>query len=62
LLNVASYYDPLHAFLDRTVAEGFVQPVVRDMLMVEDDPERMLDRFATYHSPRLKKWVEEDET
>jgi uncharacterized protein (TIGR00730 family) len=62
LLNVAGYFDPLHAFLDHTVAEGFVKPVVRGMLMVEEEPERMLERFATYHSPRLRKWVEENET
>ena len=62
LLNIAGYFDPLHTFLDHTVTEGFVQPVVRSMLLVEDDAELLLDRFATYHSPRLKKWVEEDET
>lgn len=62
LLNVAGYYDPLHAFLDHTVAEGFVKPVIRGMLMVEEIPELLLERFAAYRSPRLKKWVEEDET
>ena len=62
LLNIAGYFDPLHTFLDHTVTEGFVQPVVRSMLLVEDDAELLLDRFATYHSPRLKQWVEEDET
>lgn len=62
LLNVAGYYDPLHAFLDHTVAEGFVKPLIRNMLMVEEVPEALLSRFDAYHSPRLKQWVEEDET
>lgn len=62
LLNVAGYYDPLHAFLDHTVTEGFVQPVIRGMLLVESDPDNLLDRFAGYRSPRLKQWVEEGET
>jgi uncharacterized protein (TIGR00730 family) len=62
LLNVAGYFDPLHTFLDHTVTEGFVQPVVRSMLLVEEDAELLLDRFAAYQSPRLKKWVEADET
>jgi uncharacterized protein (TIGR00730 family) len=62
LLNVAGYFDALHTFLDHTVAEGFVQPVVRSMLMVENDPDLLLERFADYRSPRLKKWVEEGET
>lgn len=62
LLNVAGFYDPLHAFLDHTVDEGFVKPPIRGMLMVEEDPERLLQRFAAYRSPRVKQWVEEDET
>ena len=62
LLNIASYFDPLHTFLDHTVAEGFVKPVVRSMLLVEDDAELLLERFAAYQSPRLHKWVDETET
>lgn len=62
LLNIAGYYDPLRAFLDHTVEERFVDPTVRGMLMVEDAPDALLDRFMTYRSPRMKKWVEEDET
>lgn len=62
LLNIAGYYDPLRAFLDHTVEERFVDPTVRGMLMVEGAPDALLDRFMTYRSPRMKKWVEEDET
>jgi uncharacterized protein (TIGR00730 family) len=62
LLNVQGYYDPLHAFLDHTVAEQFVRPAVRSMLMVEDEPEALLQRFLDYRPPVVKKWVGEKET
>lgn len=62
LLNVAGYYDPLRTFLDHTVRENFVHSTVRGMLMVEEDPEALLERFATYQSPRMKQWVEKNET
>jgi uncharacterized protein (TIGR00730 family) len=62
LLNVHGYYDPLHAFLDHTVAEQFVRPAVRSMLMVEDDPEALLERFLDYRPPVVKKWVGEKDT
>ncbi len=46
LLNVAGYFDSLTAFLEHAVAERFVKSPHRSLLMVENDPERLLDRFA----------------
>ena len=45
LLNVLGYFDPLLAFLDRTVEEGFVRPEHRATAAVDDDPARLLDRM-----------------
>lgn len=46
LLNVAGYYDPLLAFLDRSVALGFVPPAQRALLQVEAQVDTLLDRLA----------------
>ena len=62
LLNIGGYYDRLHAFLEHAIAEEFVKPVYRQMLIVEDDPERLLDRFAAYTPPKVKKWITREET
>jgi uncharacterized protein (TIGR00730 family) len=62
LLNVESYYDHLRNFLDHTVAEQFVQPDIRAMLIVESEPEALLERFLAYRAPRKTQWVEKDET
>lgn len=62
LLNVASYYDSLVAFLDHAVAEGFIRDCHRDMLVVTDSPEEMLSRFATYTPPSTEKWIQRNET
>ena len=40
LLDVAGYYQPLIAFFDRAVAEGFVRPEHRELMVVADDPGR----------------------
>ncbi len=58
LLNVAGYFDPLIAFLDGAVARGFVQPRHRDMLLIDTDPVRLLDRIAGYVPPAVEKWLE----
>src|SRR5206468_3416450 len=52
LLNVAGYFDPLLAFLDRAVEERFVRQAHRDMVIVESDPRKLLNRFAEYEPPK----------
>ena len=43
LLNVAGYYDPLLAFLKRSVEDGFIKPAVRGMLLEAHTPQALLD-------------------
>ena len=43
LLNVAGFFDPLLAWLDRTVTEGFLRSKHRGLLHVADEPETLLD-------------------
>ena len=57
-LNVAGYFDKLAGFLDHTVAEAFVKPVHRDMLIFRDDPTALLDALAAYKAPATGKWLE----
>jgi len=46
LLNMDGYYDPLLAFLDHAVDEGFLEPRYRAALLVADDLETALDRLT----------------
>ena len=45
LLNVCGYYDPLIQFLDRAVADDFIKPKHRALLIVESEPDALLDRI-----------------
>jgi len=45
LLNVCGYYDPLIQFLDRAVADDFIKPKHRALLIVESEPAKLLDRI-----------------
>lgn len=58
LLNVAGYYDPLIEFLQHAVDERFLKEVHRELLMVEDNAEALLDAFASYQAPTVDKWVD----
>ena len=46
LLNQDGYYDPLLAFLDRAVEQGFLQQRYRRALLVATDLETVLHRLA----------------
>lgn len=47
LLNTEGYYDALLAFMDHTVAEGFLSPEQRANLVVGTDPEALLLDLAS---------------
>lgn len=57
LLNIAGYFDGLLAFIDGAVRERFVRDAHRAMLIVEEDPRMLLERFASYEPPRVRKWI-----
>jgi uncharacterized protein (TIGR00730 family) len=54
LLNVNGYYDPLLELADKSVAEGFLREVHRDLLLSDDDPERLLDRLSSSCLPSVE--------
>jgi uncharacterized protein (TIGR00730 family) len=60
LLNAAGYYDGLIRFLDHAVDQQFVRPAHRAMMIVDDDPASMLDRFEAYRPPAVAKWITEE--
>jgi uncharacterized protein (TIGR00730 family) len=62
LLDVAGYFDRLVDFLDRAVAERFLAPAHRAMLLVSADPDDLLDRMDAYRPPVVEKWLDRDTT
>jgi uncharacterized protein (TIGR00730 family) len=60
-LDVAGYWDDLGRLLDRAVHESFLRAEHRGMLLIESEPRRLLDRFASYRPPAVRKWIERDE-
>lgn len=62
LLNVAGFYDPLLALFDHAVAEGFIRPGHRELVLVDANAEALLQRLETFHPPTTSKWIHRDET
>lgn len=58
LLNTAGYYDKLLGFLDHMVEEKLLKDTQRSMLIVEEDPKVMLQRFREFEPTDTEKWYE----
>ena len=61
LLNIEGYYDGLIGFLENSFEQQFVNDLCRPMLMKAREPRTLLDKFATYRAPKVRKWMGEDE-
>ena len=62
LLNIEGYYDSLIGFLDHVLAEQFVKKDHHAMLIVETNPDALLDHYINYQPPAVRHWVGKDET
>jgi len=58
LLNVAGYFDGLITFMRHTVEEKFVKAEHVDMVLVETEPQALLQRLADYKPIFVPKWVD----
>lgn len=48
LLSVCGYYDPFLALVDHAVAEEFVRPVHRELILADTAVDALLDRLAAF--------------
>ena len=58
LLEVNGYFEQLTAFLDHAVEQRFLTAEHRAMLIIERDPEAVLDRLASAKLPDTGKWMD----
>lgn len=58
LLNVAGYYDDIIGFFDHAVTERFLKPEYRSLILIDDNPRRMIELLRSYRPPlHIEKWA-----
>jgi uncharacterized protein (TIGR00730 family) len=60
LVDVAGFWAPAAALLDRAVTDGFLAADVRSSIVVAPTAVDALDAFASWSRPALGKWTELD--
>jgi uncharacterized protein (TIGR00730 family) len=58
VLNVCGFYDGLFRFLDYVVEQRFLKSIHREMILVDTDPERLLDKMDSYEHVAVDKWMD----
>ena len=63
VLDVAGYFDGLRTLLRHAVAEGFVRPEYAALLLFDDVPARLLDRFDAWRPHGVcRAWLDPTQT
>jgi hypothetical protein len=58
LLNLDGFFDPLLKMLDHAVAEKFLRPEHRNMLLTRDDFSALMTDLENYRPVTAEKWIE----
>jgi uncharacterized protein (TIGR00730 family) len=61
LLDSAGYWAPFDAFLEGSVAAGFLHPEHRKAIVRDADPAALLDALEAWRPVRVQKWLELEE-
>lgn len=57
ILEVEGYFEPLISLFDRAVADGFLRPEHRALVLEEEDPGLLLEAMDRYTPPATKRWA-----
>jgi uncharacterized protein (TIGR00730 family) len=59
LLDVDGFFSRLVDFLDHVTSEGFIKEAHRRLVVVDEEPERLLDEMRAFEPPPLPRWLTE---
>ncbi|WP_282081177.1 TIGR00730 family Rossman fold protein [Aquimarina algiphila] len=62
LLNVSGFYNDLLGLLENMVRRGFLKMENYELLIVEDDIDRLLDKMRNFKSTEVPKWLKPERT
>lgn len=57
ILNIGGFYDSLNLLTQTMVDSGFLKPINRDMLLVDENIAAILDKMENYKAPDVEKWL-----
>lgn len=56
ILNIDGYYDTLIKFMDEMIEHEFLKPIYKNLLAIENDINKLIDKMEVYVAPENDKW------
>jgi uncharacterized protein (TIGR00730 family) len=60
ILNIDGFYDSLIELTQTMVDKGFLKSVNKEMLLVSDNIDDLLDKIKHYVAPTVGKWIDKE--
>jgi uncharacterized protein (TIGR00730 family) len=57
ILNIDGFYEGLETLINTMTDKGFLKQQNKDMLLISDDVEVLLDLMLHYKAPEIGKWI-----
>jgi uncharacterized protein (TIGR00730 family) len=61
ILNTNGFYDELLALVNTMVEKGFLKEANKNMLLISENINDLLDQMANYEAPVVGKWISKEE-
>jgi uncharacterized protein (TIGR00730 family) len=61
ILNIDGFYDDLIKLTQTMVDKGFLKQINRDMLLMSDNIDELLEKMRNYEAPTVGKWISKEE-
>lgn len=61
VLNIDGFYDDLIKLVQTMVDKGFLKQINRDMLLISDNIDELLEKMKNYKAPTVGKWISKEE-
>ncbi|WP_343694921.1 TIGR00730 family Rossman fold protein [Flavobacterium sp.] len=58
ILNISGFYDSLLELLETMTEKGLLKEVNKNMLLVSDDIDDLLEQMKNYVAPTVGKWID----
>ncbi|WP_267404907.1 MULTISPECIES: TIGR00730 family Rossman fold protein [unclassified Chryseobacterium] len=61
VLNINGFYEDLIKLIQTMVDKGFLKQINRDMLLISNDIDELLNMMRNYEAPTVGKWISKKE-
>lgn len=53
------FYEPMRQLVERALAEGFVRPMLGDLMLFDTEIDRLIARMEAAELPALERWIDQ---